>query len=86
MPRSLPRARGLIPRVRRPGVIPVRSVGCCSPVPTSEPWLASEESFLDLVHKYAAIGITDIVIHAPSAEPPHVADPLVFDHIIGLVA
>lgn len=28
---------------------------------------------------------TDIVIHGPPTEPPHVADPLVFDHIIGLL-
>ena len=53
---------------------------------TREPWLDSVDSFLTLVHRYAAIGITDVVIHAPRAEPPHVADPLVFDHIIGLLA
>ena len=52
---------------------------------TSEPWLASVDSFVDLAHRYAAVGITDVVIHAPRTEPPHVADPLVFDHVIGLI-
>ena len=26
-----------------------------------------------------------LAIHGPPTEPPHVADPLVFDHIIGLL-
>ena len=46
---------------------------------------APEDSFLSLAHRYAAIGIIDIVIHGPPTEPPPVADPLVFDHIIGLL-
>ena len=52
---------------------------------TNEPWLASVDSFVDLAHQYAALGITDVVIHAPRSEPPQVVDPLVFDHVIGLL-
>jgi alkanesulfonate monooxygenase SsuD/methylene tetrahydromethanopterin reductase-like flavin-dependent oxidoreductase (luciferase family) len=52
---------------------------------TAEPWLASEDAFVELAHQYAAIGITDVVIHAPRTEPPHMADPLVFDRIIARI-
>ena len=53
---------------------------------TGEPWLSSLDAFEDLVHRYSEIGITDVVIHAPRAEAPHVADQAVFDSIIGLLA
>ena len=49
---------------------------------TREPWLDSVESHRDLVGSYTALGFTDLALHWPRAEAPHVADPEVFEQIL----
>ncbi|MEY2433059.1 MAG: hypothetical protein QOC92_2784 [Acidimicrobiaceae bacterium] len=43
--------------------------------------LASVESFRDTVGRYAAVGVTDLVVHWPRASEPYAADPTVFERI-----
>ncbi len=49
---------------------------------SQEPWLSSLESFVDLAHRYAEIGITDIVMHAPQRVTIYQHDPVVFERIL----
>jgi alkanesulfonate monooxygenase SsuD/methylene tetrahydromethanopterin reductase-like flavin-dependent oxidoreductase (luciferase family) len=49
---------------------------------SQEPWMSSAESFLELAHTYAAIGITDIVLHAPQPVSHLRCDPKVLESIL----
>jgi alkanesulfonate monooxygenase SsuD/methylene tetrahydromethanopterin reductase-like flavin-dependent oxidoreductase (luciferase family) len=49
---------------------------------SQEPWMSSVESFLELAHTYAAIGITDIVLHAPQPVSHLRYDPKVLEKIL----
>jgi alkanesulfonate monooxygenase SsuD/methylene tetrahydromethanopterin reductase-like flavin-dependent oxidoreductase (luciferase family) len=49
---------------------------------SQEPWFSSVDSFVDLAHRYAAIGITDIVMHAPQKVTIYHHDPVVFERIL----
>jgi Luciferase-like monooxygenase len=49
---------------------------------SQEPWMSSPESFLELAHTYAAIGITDIVLHAPQPISHLQYDPKVLENIL----
>ncbi|WP_231332417.1 LLM class flavin-dependent oxidoreductase [Actinomadura graeca] len=48
---------------------------------SGEPWLESVESFADLAGRYAALGITEIVLHWPRPGTPWEADMTVFEKI-----
>jgi alkanesulfonate monooxygenase SsuD/methylene tetrahydromethanopterin reductase-like flavin-dependent oxidoreductase (luciferase family) len=52
---------------------------------SQEPWMSSAESFLELAHTYAAIGITDIVLHAPQPVSHLHYDPKVLESILSLL-
>jgi alkanesulfonate monooxygenase SsuD/methylene tetrahydromethanopterin reductase-like flavin-dependent oxidoreductase (luciferase family) len=45
--------------------------------------LGSVDEFDDTVGRYAAIGITDLVVHWPRAEEPYAADYATFERIFG---
>jgi alkanesulfonate monooxygenase SsuD/methylene tetrahydromethanopterin reductase-like flavin-dependent oxidoreductase (luciferase family) len=51
---------------------------------TKEPWYESASTFERLAGRYAELGITDVIIHAPRANDPYAYDPAVFDAIIAL--
>ncbi|REF00133.1 LLM class flavin-dependent oxidoreductase [Thermomonospora umbrina] len=48
---------------------------------TDEPWLESPAAFEDLAGRYAALGITDLVVHWPRPGTAWDADPTVFETI-----
>lgn len=52
---------------------------------SKEPWLSSVDSFVDLASRYAEIGVTDIVVHAPQEESIHRSNPAVFEQLIALI-
>ncbi len=49
---------------------------------SDEPWMASREAFEDLAQRYADLGITDVVIHAPVPDSMFDHDPVVFEQIL----
>ncbi len=49
---------------------------------SKEPWTDSVESFVDLANRYAEVGITDIVLHAPQKVSIYNPDPVVFERIL----
>jgi hypothetical protein len=43
--------------------------------------LSSADEFEDTVSRYAAIGVTDLVVHWPRASDPYKADYSIFERI-----
>jgi alkanesulfonate monooxygenase SsuD/methylene tetrahydromethanopterin reductase-like flavin-dependent oxidoreductase (luciferase family) len=52
---------------------------------SNEPWMSSVDSFVDLASRYAEVGITDIVVHAPQKESVHRSNPAVFEQLVALI-
>ncbi|NHC16625.1 LLM class flavin-dependent oxidoreductase, partial [Motilibacter deserti] len=48
---------------------------------TPERPLASVEAFRDMAGRYAALGITDLIVHWPRPDEPYAADPAVLERI-----
>jgi alkanesulfonate monooxygenase SsuD/methylene tetrahydromethanopterin reductase-like flavin-dependent oxidoreductase (luciferase family) len=46
-----------------------------------DPALSSPDAFADTAARYAAIGVTDLVVHWPRPDEPFAADPAVFESI-----
>ncbi|MGA8297467.1 MAG: LLM class flavin-dependent oxidoreductase [Acidimicrobiales bacterium] len=51
--------------------------------PLIQPALSSKDSFFDVVGRYEAAGVTDLVVHWPRQSPPYQADEKVFELIFG---
>ena len=49
--------------------------------PTLTSGLGSVDEFQDTVSRYAAIGVTDLVVHWPRANAPYKADHSIFEQI-----
>jgi len=49
--------------------------------PELDPGLSSAEHFRDTVERYAAVGVTDLVVPWPRTEPPYEADLATFERI-----
>jgi alkanesulfonate monooxygenase SsuD/methylene tetrahydromethanopterin reductase-like flavin-dependent oxidoreductase (luciferase family) len=49
--------------------------------PELDAGLSSEEHFRDTAGRYAEVGVTDLVVHWPRAEPPYAADRTMFERI-----
>lgn len=47
-----------------------------------EPTVASVDAFVDVAGRYAALGITELVVHWPVAESPFAADLVLFERIV----
>ena len=50
--------------------------------PVLEPGLDSAESFVDAVGRYAAVGVTDLVVHWPRPAPPYEGDVERFESVV----